>query len=145
MAGPGDGRRASFSYVWTASLTAKDARRTLAPAKRGQKSNKHAAVLGPALVTRGQSTGGGGQSDALIHVGPIDGATTEAGGQASFSVRLSAVPQGDVTIHLSSSDAGEGTVTPASVSFTPSNFDAPQTVLVTGVDDDVADGAATYV
>ena len=41
---------------------------------------------------------------------------------------------------MRSGDATEGTVTPAAVTFTPDNWNAPQTVTVTGVDDQEADG-----
>src|SRR5262249_55301779 len=53
-------------------------------------------------------------------------------------------PTADVTIGLSSSDPSEGTVSPASVTFTPANWNAPQTVTVTGVDDFIADGNHVY-
>src|SRR6185369_10487607 len=45
-----------------------------------------------------------------------------------------------VTIALSSSDTTEGTVLPTSVTFTPTNWNVPQTVTVTGVNDNLADG-----
>lgn len=70
--------------------------------------------------------------------------TTEAGGQASFTVRLDTVPAGDVTVALSSRDAGEGTVLPASLTFTAADWAAPQTVIVTGVDDQRVDGTVPY-
>src|SRR5690606_1847865 len=44
----------------------------------------------------------------------------------------------------SSNDPGEGTATPASVTFTPANWSAPQVVTVTGQNDDVADGDQPY-
>ena len=66
--------------------------------------------------------------------------TTEAGGTATFTVVLTAQPTADVTIGLSSSDTTEGTVSPASLTFTGANWNTPQTVTVTGVDDLLADG-----
>ena len=66
--------------------------------------------------------------------------TTEAGGTATFTVVLTAQPTADVTIALSSSDTTEGTVSPASLTFTGANWNTPQTVTVTGVDDLLADG-----
>ncbi|MDX2087425.1 MAG: Calx-beta domain-containing protein [Kofleriaceae bacterium] len=71
--------------------------------------------------------------------------TTENGGQAIFTVVLSSQPTADVQIALSSTDTTEGTVGPASLTFTSVNWNAPQTVTVTGVDDDLADGAQTYM
>ena len=80
-----------------------------------------------------------------VTVAPTLGLTTnEAGGTASFSVALNAKPLANVTIGLSSSDENEGTVSPASLTFTPANWSTPQTVTVAGVDDALADGDASY-
>jgi len=82
---------------------------------------------------------------AGVTVTPTSGlVTTEAGGTATFTVRLNTLPTADVTIALSSSDTGEGTVSPASLTFTSANGTTPQTVTVTGVDDAVVDGAIAY-
>ncbi len=82
---------------------------------------------------------------AGVTVSPVAGlVTTEAGGSATHTIRLNSKPSGTVTIALSSSNLKEGTVSPASVTFTPDNWDAPQTVTVTGVDDAVADGNQPY-
>ena len=71
-----------------------------------------------------------------ITVTPTSGlTTTEAGGTATFTVALTSKPTADVTIALSSSDATEGTVAPASLTFTSANWNTAQTVTVTGVDD----------
>src|SRR5207344_1853599 len=70
--------------------------------------------------------------------------TTEAGGTATFTVVLNTMPTAPVTIALSSTNATEGTVSPASLVFTPTNGTTAQTVTVTGVDDTVADGPITY-
>ncbi len=70
--------------------------------------------------------------------------TTEAGLGQSFTVRLSSQPTADVVIGLSSSDSSEGTPSPTSLRFTPSNWNVTQTVTVTGVDDAVADGDQAY-
>src|SRR5262249_31338151 len=73
---------------------------------------------------------------AGITVTPTSGlATTEAGGTASFSVALNSQPTADVTIPIASSNAAEGTVSAASLTFTAANWNAAQTVTVTGVDD----------
>jgi hypothetical protein len=71
-------------------------------------------------------------------------ATSEAGGMASFQIVLNSKPKADVSIALSSSRTTEGTVTPASLTFTGANWAAPQTVTIKGVDDAVADGSQTY-
>ena len=73
---------------------------------------------------------------AGITVTPTAGLmTTEAGGTATFTVVLNTQPTADVTIALSSSDTTEGTVGPASLTFTTANWNVAQTVTVTGVDD----------
>lgn len=70
--------------------------------------------------------------------------TTEAGGTATFTVRLGTQPLATVTIGLSSSNTSEGTVAPTTLTFTAANWNTPQTVTVTGVDDDIDDGNTTY-
>ncbi|HRX31552.1 MAG TPA: hypothetical protein P5349_06645, partial [Tenuifilaceae bacterium] len=70
--------------------------------------------------------------------------TTEVGGTATFTVVLKTQPTSNVTLPLSSSDATEGTVSPTSLTFTTSNWNTPQTVTVTGVDDYVVDGNVAY-
>ncbi len=70
--------------------------------------------------------------------------TSEDGGAATFSVQLDTPPTDVVTISLSSSDPSEGTVSAQSLVFTPSNWDIPQTVTVTGVNDSIVDGNISY-
>src|SRR5438093_6190218 len=80
-----------------------------------------------------------------ITVAPTSGlTTTEGGGTATFTVVLASQPMANVTIGLSSNDLTEGTVAPASVTFTSGNWNAAQTVTVTGVDDFGVDGAVAY-
>jgi hypothetical protein len=70
--------------------------------------------------------------------------TSEAGGQAQFSVKLERRPTSTVTIALETSDASEGAVSPASLTFTPFNWETNQVVTVTGVDDALVDGNVAY-
>lgn len=77
-------------------------------------------------------------------VSKVNGATTEFGGTASFFVRLVKAPTDTVTIDVSSDDAGEGSVSPAGIEFTSSNWDVYRKIGVTGVDDATADGDQTY-
>src|SRR5439155_1750937 len=82
---------------------------------------------------------------AGITVIPTSGlTTTEGGGTATFTVALTSQPTANVTIGLSSSDLTEGTVAPASVTFTSGNWNIAQTVTVTGVDDFGVDGPVAY-
>src|SRR5437867_3056727 len=69
---------------------------------------------------------------AGITVAPTSGlTTTEGGGTATFTVVLTSQPTANVTIGLSSNDLTEGTVAPASVTFTSANWNTAQTVTVT--------------
>ena len=82
---------------------------------------------------------------AGVTVNPISGlVTTEAGGAATFTVKLTSQPTANVTISLSSSDTTEGTVSPASLTFTAANWSTAPTVTVTGVDDVVFDGNVAF-
>ena len=81
-----------------------------------------------------------------VTANPNTGLTTdEAGGQATFAVQLNSEPTSPVTISLSSNASDEGTVMPTSLSFATTAWDTAQTVAVTGVDDDVADGTQSYM
>jgi uncharacterized delta-60 repeat protein len=80
-----------------------------------------------------------------ITVTPTSGlVTSEDGGTASFSVVLDSQPSADVTIPVSSDDSTEGTASVSSLTFTAANWDMPQTVTMTGVDDLDADGNVAY-
>jgi len=79
-----------------------------------------------------------------ITVSAISRPTTEPNGTAMFTIVLDTPPLADVTIALHSSDTSEGTVAPASVTFTPDNWNVAQRVTVTGADDDLVDGTVAY-
>jgi uncharacterized delta-60 repeat protein len=80
-----------------------------------------------------------------IEVSPTSGlTTTEGGGTANFSVVLTTQPTADVTIPVSSNNTAEGTVSTSSLTFTTANWNVPQTVTVTGVDDPSVDGDIGY-
>jgi hypothetical protein len=66
--------------------------------------------------------------------------TTESGGTDSFTVTLNTQPASDVVVAVSSSDTGEVTVAPATLTFNSGNWDTGQTVTVTGVADTWLDG-----
>ena len=70
--------------------------------------------------------------------------TTEAGGQATFTVVQITKPTANVTLPLSSSNTAEGTVSASSLTFTKTNWNVPQTVTVTGVDDAIVDADVGY-
>ncbi|MDZ8189419.1 MAG: FG-GAP-like repeat-containing protein, partial [Nostoc sp. ChiSLP02] len=70
--------------------------------------------------------------------------TTEDGGSANFTIQLNSQPTADVTLSLSSSKPSEGTVSASSITFTAANWNTPQTITVTGVNDGVADDNIVY-
>lgn len=58
----------------------------------------------------------------------------------SFDVVLESQPISDVVLTLTSIDLGESTTDAPTLTFTPTNWNVPQTVTVVGVDDFVDDG-----
>ena len=63
---------------------------------------------------------------------------------ATFRVVLDTQPTANVVVPLESSVTTEGTVSPASLTFTSGNWNVGQLVTVTGVNDAVADGSQIY-
>ncbi|MEG5241828.1 FG-GAP-like repeat-containing protein [Microcoleus sp. A6-D4] len=108
-------------------------------------SNPVAPGPTPTITTAAATTTIGNDDTAGVTVNPVSGlVTTEAGGTATFTVKLNTTPSANVAIGLSSDNPAEGTVSSNSLTFTPANWNAPQTVTVTGVDDSLADGSKTY-
>ncbi|MEQ5792238.1 hypothetical protein J4E06_14315, partial [Muricauda sp. NFXS6] len=70
--------------------------------------------------------------------------TSETGTTDTFTVVLDTQPATDVVLDVVSGDTNEGTVDLATLTFTNGNWDTPQTVTVTGVDDIIVDGTQTY-
>jgi hypothetical protein len=65
---------------------------------------------------------------------------SEAGATDGFTVMLTAQPISNVMMNVVGSDPTEATATPSSLTFTPANWSAPQTVTVSGIDDGLIDG-----
>ena len=70
-------------------------------------------------------------------------AVSEAGDTDTLTVVWDGAPASDVVLDISSADAGEVTISPATLTFTPNDWDTPQAITATGVDDDLIDGAQT--
>ena len=70
--------------------------------------------------------------------------TTEGGGSVNLAVVLCKQPTASTNIVTNSSDTTEGTVSPTSLTFTPSNWSTPQNIIVTGQDDQLVDTDITY-
>jgi len=75
---------------------------------------------------------------------PTSLTTTEAAGTATFTVALNTQPTADVKINLSSDNTAEGILDKPSLTFNAANWNSPQTVTVTGVDDFGDDGDIAY-
>jgi len=70
--------------------------------------------------------------------------TSEDGLSDTFNISLSSQPSSPVKIGFSSSDTSEGLVSPSEVTLNKGNWNKPQTVTVTGVDDALIDGPVVY-
>ena len=70
--------------------------------------------------------------------------TAENGKTARFTVTLDTQPASAVTLAIKSSDITEGTVASKSITFTTENWNTPQTITITGQDDDIDDGDQDY-
>jgi len=77
-------------------------------------------------------------------VTPTSVATSEEGTNALISVSLKSAPASNVTIKMISTDDTEGSVSPATLTFTPANWNVAQTFTVTGVNDFIIDGPVVY-
>ncbi len=86
--------------------------------------------------------GGGGGQFIISQTNGLQ--TSEDGTTDQFTVALVNNPTGNVTIAVSSSNTNEGTVSTNTLTFTPANGTNPQTIVITGVDDAIADGAIPY-
>ena len=83
---------------------------------------------------------------AGITVTPTSGLSVSEAGTTSdtFTVVLDSEPLANVVVGLSSDDATEGTVSPASIVFTPADWFTAKTVTVTAIDDGVDDGDIAF-
>ena len=99
----------------------------------------------------GSEAGGTGGTGGSEPSGPgvtFDGVAAlevdESGTSAAFGVRLDTEPLANVTVAFTSSDASEGSVSPASIVFTTNNWNVQQVVDVIGEDDTVIDGDVDF-
>jgi len=80
-----------------------------------------------------------------IKVEEPNGHTREDGTPATFLVYLKTQPAGEVVLSIESDNPLEGIIIEGdTLSFVPGDYDQPQLVTFSGVDDDVADGSVTY-
>ena len=67
----------------------------------------------------------------------------ESGTTDRVMVALKSQPSSNVVVLISTSDPGEAEINPGTLTFTPANWNVPQQIIVTGVDDDLVDGSQT--
>ena len=77
---------------------------------------------------------------AALTVTIVDAAISENGGATTATVSRNTDTTGDLIVTLTSSDTGEVTVSPATLTFTPANWNTAQPVTLTAADDPTVDG-----
>lgn len=88
---------------------------------------------------------GGSNSDPGLNVeGGPPFTTSEAGGSTDIALSLQTEPTRVVTVKVSGWNEAEGRVSATRFVFTPANWDQPQVLRITGVDDWVDDGDHTH-
>ncbi len=78
-----------------------------------------------------------------IRVSPAAIDVAESGTTAVVSFSVNAEPTSPITVAVSSSDSTEFALSAPTISITPANWQAPQSLTVTGVDDTDLDGLQT--
>eukprot|EP01060_Flectonema_neradi_P012307 TRINITY_DN19170_c0_g1_i1.p1 TRINITY_DN19170_c0_g1~~TRINITY_DN19170_c0_g1_i1.p1 ORF type:complete len:2162 (+),score=441.36 TRINITY_DN19170_c0_g1_i1:54-6539(+) len=83
---------------------------------------------------------------AGVRLIPVTSLTTSEDGtqDALINVELLSEPAVSVDVTVLVSDSTEATVAPATFTFLPSNWNVPQTLTATGVDDEIDDGDVSY-
>jgi len=85
---------------------------------------------------------------AAVNLSATTGSATENGTNASYTIVLATQPTASVTVTLANA-SGQVTPSPASIMFTTGNWDIPQTITVSAVDDGASEttphtGAVTH-
>lgn len=80
----------------------------------------------------------------LVLTPPAEYLVTEMGDAQTFAVALSSQPSSKVILKIASNDPSEGRVEPSELTFLRENWQVPQKVTVTGVDDALADGSVKF-
>lgn len=125
------------SYQWDASDLAPGAYHIYAVIYDARGAGK-AWAPGALVVAPAQQAGA-----IVVDAAPLL-RTSEKGDSASYWVHLARAPLADVVLPLSSGSPGVGSVSPASLIFTPANWQTRQKATVTGRNDCVANGDQRY-
>ncbi len=78
-----------------------------------------------------------------VKIEPVALAVAEGSAGAGYTVVLTSQPAADVTVQALAAPAGQVSVSPASVTFTATDWNLPRTITVTAVDDSVHEAPAT--
>lgn len=91
-------------------------------------------------------TGTNNDNDVIgVSYSPNSGlVTTEGGGSVAVGIKLTAKPNAEVVINLTSNDPGEGALNVSTLSFNAVSWNQPQYVTITGVDDSIQDTNQLY-
>jgi trimeric autotransporter adhesin len=78
-------------------------------------------------------------------VSPISNNVNESGSTGTFTIVLNTQPLANVVINLSATMLGEVSLSTSSIVFTAANWNLPQTITVTGLQDFMSDGSTSVV
>ena len=81
---------------------------------------------------------------AAITVGAKSGNTSEFGTTATINVTLATIPTANVSIVVTDNDSTEVSITPTTLTITPSTWNTTNQVTLTGQDDSDNDGNITF-
>ncbi len=101
-------------------------------------ANYNGLAMTPVSVTNVTTTQPG------FVITPTTLTTSESGTTATFSIALANLPVTAVTVDLTNGNPAQGTLSQSSLTFTLLNWNVPQSVTVTGLDDHVVNGDQTY-
>ncbi len=105
-------------------------------AARSANEYDNMTIAGVAVTVTDDDTAGVSVSETTL--------TVDEGGRGSYTVRLNTQPTSNVVINVTKTGSTDVTVSPATLTFTPSNWDTAQTVTVAAAQDaDAVDGAAS--
>ena len=77
-------------------------------------------------------------------ISPTSLVVSETSGSENIQFSLGVTPTSDVVIDIINPDPTEVVISPARLTFTKTNFDIPQNILVTPQQDDIIDGNQTF-
>ncbi|MEI6240823.1 MAG: hypothetical protein WCR51_10565 [Planctomycetia bacterium] len=97
----------------------------------------------PRNVTARVDTLGAWEKPPAIVIDATVRSVSETGASQTVNVSLATAPMGTVVLAVASANPAEVAVHRTTLTFTPLNWSVPQVVVVSGVDDFVADGATT--